>query len=195
MMEPYYSDSHATIYHGDNADIVVPHDVVLTDPPYGVSYRQPRVSKPEGMSVKGDDAWRFPRPAVPFVVWGANLSPDDYSDCGWLVWDKKRYGGDLYGDGELAATDRIKGIRVFPSRWDRQHGDGWTGSHPTEKPVHVVEWCLSFLPSGVVLDPFMGAGSTLIAAKNLGRESIGIEIEERYCEIAAERLSQEVLAL
>ena len=193
-MRPYYEDDAVTIYHGDAASLSVTHDCVLTDPPYGVEYRQPRKTKGR-MSIKGDDLWRFERPTVPFVVWGANNSPD-YPDCGRLVWDKERYGTDLYGDGEIAACSEIKGVRIFPSAWNRNHRVGWNGLHPTEKPVRLFQWCIGFLPSeGMILDPFMGSGTTLVAAKNLGRKAIGIEIEERYCEIAAQRCSQEVLGL
>ena len=192
-LKPYYERDGITIYHGDCREIL-PHlkaDCVVTDPPFGVEYRQPRVC-PGRMSVHGDDAWRFGRPEIPFVVWGAN-NAEGYSDCGWLVWDKERYGRDLFGDGELAACDQLKGVRVFSSRWDRQHGLGWTGLHPTEKPVSLIQWCLGFVPPGTILDPFMGSGTTLVAAKLERRKAIGIEIEERYCEIAAKRLSQGVL--
>ena len=65
-------------------------------------------------------------------------------------------------------------------------------SHPTQKPLPLMQWCVAFT-SGTVLDPFMGSGTTLRAAKDLGRKAIGVEIEERYCEIAAQRLSQQVL--
>lgn len=191
---PYYDRDGITIYHGDCREIL-PHlppvDLVLTDPPYGIEYRQPRVCKGR-MSVRGDGEWSFPRPSVPFVVWGAN-NAEGYSDCGWLVWDKMRYGTDLYGDGELAAASMLRGVRVFPSRWDRNHGDGWTGTHPTEKPVCLMEWCLSLMPAGIVLDPFCGTGATLLAARGAGWKAIGIEIEERYCEIAVKRLAQQLL--
>jgi DNA modification methylase len=68
--------------------------------------------------------------------------------------------------------------------------------HPTQKPVELMAWCIGFFPDAqTILDPFMGSGTTLRAAKDLGRRAIGIEIEERYCAIAVERLRQEVLPL
>jgi DNA modification methylase len=76
----------------------------------------------------------------------------------------------------------------------REKGDFF---HPTQKPIALMRWCLAFLPKKVeiILDPFMGSGSTLIAAKESGKQAIGIEIDERYCEIAAKRLAQNVLPL
>ena len=74
-------------------------------------------------------------------------------------------------------------------KWSSQKPHG----HPAEKPVHLMRWCVKHSPLGVVLDPFMGSGTTLVAAKLEGRKAVGIELEERYCEIAAKRLAQGVL--
>jgi site-specific DNA-methyltransferase (adenine-specific) len=65
--------------------------------------------------------------------------------------------------------------------------------HPTQKPLALMAWCIRFLPSGVVADPFAGSGTTLRAAKDEGRKAIGVELDERYCEIAAKRLAQDTL--
>ena len=79
--------------------------------------------------------------------------------------------------------------------WSGGYRDSERGTsfHPCQKPVALMRWCLSFC-DGTILDPFMGSGTTLRAAKDLGRQAIGIEIEEKYCEIAANRLRQKVLA-
>lgn len=97
---------------------------------------------------------------------------------------------------ELAWSNFVKGCRRFRFLWNgfMRAGDE-SLYHPTQKPVDLMTWCLSlpWTPEGKVLDPYMGSGPVLIAAKLAGRKAIGIEIEERYCEIAANRLAQGVL--
>jgi site-specific DNA-methyltransferase (adenine-specific) len=77
----------------------------------------------------------------------------------------------------------------------RENGAKTRSMHPNQKPIALMRWCIEKCPPGTVLDPYMGSGTTIRAAKDLGRKAIGIEIEERYCEIAAKRLAQGVLDL
>mgnify|MGYP003420423895 FL=1 len=221
MSEPYYSDDHVTIYHGDCRDIlplIGPVELVLTDPPYGINYVSNSGAGRGTAPITNDGArlsLRLYRSVLPLldadhVLWFTRWDawPDVWVDLGqWfpmrglLVWDKGSPGmGDLRHWGpsyELiasAGTGQIVGSRdgsvlryptVAPA--GRQH--------PTEKPVEMLSHLVAKLDASTVLDPFMGSGSTLRAAKDLGRKAIGIELEERYCEIAAKRCAQEVLAL
>jgi site-specific DNA-methyltransferase (adenine-specific) len=225
MPEPYYSDEWVTILHGDCRDLLpeLVADVVVTDPPYGIGFRSDprrhaapsssRPSRPSG-GIYGQD-WGFivgdeepfdPAPilalALPSLLWGAHCFASRLPDsAGWLVWDKKRGGTDGRGfissDVDLAWTNFLGHSLTYGYLWDGMRRDGEIGQHlhPTQKPLELMHWCVNLAPPGTVLDPFMGSGTTLRAAKDLGRKAIGIEIEERYCEIAARRMGQEVLAL
>jgi site-specific DNA-methyltransferase (adenine-specific) len=224
LPEPYYAHGGITIYRGDCRDIL-PHvtaDVVVTDPPYGINYnsdsrRFSRKSSPYWDCVDnskvnslgpvhGDDAPFDPSPFIsrPSILFGANHYADKLPPSGgWLVWDKRRGAEGMADSGwplseaELIWTNVRGSVRVFRYLWSGLLRDGDKGEyyHPTQKPVALMRWCLSFVPNGTILDPFMGSGTTLVAAKQLGRKAIGIEIEERYCEIAVKRLQQEVLPL
>lgn len=137
------------------------------------------------------------------VFWGANWYASRLPDRGgWWVWDKRNGKRDVsaadwpMSEAELAWTNLGKGVRVFRFTWfglirDGDHGEHY---HPTQKPTELMRWCIEQSKTdGLVLDPFMGSGTTLDAAKGLGRKAIGIEIHEPYCEIAAKRLAQEVI--
>ena len=114
------------------------------------------------------------------------------SKC-WLVWDKIN-GDNDFADCELAWTNLDKAVRLFRYRWAGMLKEKPEyRMHPTQKPVSLMRFCLLQAPEGVrsVLDPFMGSGTTLVAAKALGLAAVGCEREEKYCSDAVHRLQQE----
>lgn len=207
-MTPYFVDESVTIYLGDCRETLPtlgPVDLVLTDPPYGIGWK-PRVNHQDAPWIDSE------RPQVtPLLVgrwhciWGGNYFSDELPAVeSWLLWLKRPEGfeGDprSYATCEMAWTDYGGKPRVRTHVWDgvRREGDPASRDflHPAQKPVEIMRWCIELAPAAqTVLDPFMGSGTTLRAAKDLGRKAIGIEIEERYCEIAAKRMSQMVLPL
>ena len=203
-MTPYYQDDLVTIYHGDCREWMPEADLLLTDPPYGIGRDGQTATTGGHGGRKGYDhlGWDKQRPeratfdamraaTSEQVIWGGNYFADMLPPTGgWLVWDKGQRINQ--SDGELAWTSRQGALRIFIRNRVALMQDG--AVHPTQKPLSLMRWVLSMFP-GSVLDPFAGSGSTLVAAKDLGRRAIGIEIEERYCEIAAQRCSQEVLGL
>uniref|UniRef100_A0A6M3J989 Putative methyltransferase n=1 Tax=viral metagenome TaxID=1070528 RepID=A0A6M3J989_9ZZZZ len=190
--------------------------MVVTDPPYGINIGGAKaigganIVFPKEYGKHGWDKrpmsaehWNLIQRAAPlWIVWGGNHLADTMGkSAGVLVWDKKCQNGwnDTFSECEIAWTNCVSQTRAFRHLWvgalrgsERGHD---VRQHPTQKPVVLMRWCLGFAPNGVVLDPFMGSGTTLVAAKQLGRRAIGIEIEERYCEISARRLAQDVLPL
>lgn len=206
-MTPYYQDAQVALYHADSFEAVPALVVqaglpgsVLTDPSYGVDVH----TNNRGRFELGDRNWsvEVPDPAmlvalgVPTIIWGGNYFTLPVSGA-WLVWDKQN-DGMSYANCELAWTNLPQPVRIIRLRWAGAHAREKREErlHPTQKPVRLMSWCLSFLPEdGEVWDPFCGSGTTLVAAKAAGRRAVGIEIEERYCEIAADRLRQETLGL
>lgn len=208
-MKPYFEEDGCTIWHGDCREIL-PHlepvDLVLTDPPYGIDFDTDyrrfttgfNVERKAHAPVHGDSAPFDPRLLLQYgkkqVIWGANCFSDKLPRGSWLVWDKRFSNGTAFlADAEAAWLSTGHGIYL--------HSVTQQGcirpepiDHPTQKPESVMRWCIGRAnQDGLILDPFMGSGTTLRAAKDLGRRAIGIEIEEKYCEIAAKRLSQKVL--
>jgi DNA modification methylase len=210
-MKPYYEHAGITIYHGDCREILsaLAVDAILTDPPYGIAhptnYAERGRSKLARCSnyapVFEDDkpfdpAWLLAM-NKPTLLFGANYFADKLPpSSGWVVWDKLRPHELDQATAEVAWTNFVKGVRVFRYLWNGMLRDGDEKlEHPTMKPAALWTWILSlrWMPAGVICDPYMGSGTTLRAAKDYGRRAIGIEIEEKYCEIAALRLSQEVM--
>ncbi len=196
LPDPYYSDGSATIYVSPCED-VLPYlkpesvDLVLTDPPYPDYYTD--VYAQTGIGALRELHCRQ------LVFWSAKAGfPLDHTAV--HIWDKKTGCGSEYE--RIFERNGSKNYKVFRHYLINSTvaatltGDAFTG-HPSQKPIKLVaELVAKFCPfEGLVLDPFMGSGTTLLAAKNLGRKAIGIEIHEPYAEIAARRLAQEVLPL
>ena len=213
LPKPFYEDGSVTIYHGDCRELL-PHidaDVLVTDPPYGIRYSPSQNSaKAWGRKtfvgktvVVGDEKPFDPAPLLRFpslAIFGANHFADKLPpSSAWLVWDKRDgMTRNDFADCELVWTNLSSPARLIRHQWNgalRASERGIPRVHPTQKPEVVMRWIIEQMPVGTILDPFMGSGTTLRAAKDLGRKAVGIELEERYCEIAAERCSQEVLDL
>lgn len=216
--EPYYQDDLVTLYCGDALEVTewLAADVLVTDPPYGVAWKsgtmsnakQPivdKVNNDENASVrdKALKAWGG-KPALVFGSWRVP-KPDNVSHR--LIWHKKSnipgmratpwYSADeeIYVIGKTFTGKPEQNVLVTNDRRDGAYGEVARLGHPTPKPVGLLERLVAKCPEGVIADPFVGAGSTLLAAKNLGRRAIGVELEEKYCETAAKRLSQGVFDL
>lgn len=196
-----------TIYHGDARELLplMPQvDLVLTDPPYGIDAARHRKSQAWGWRDYGspdERAWDLqaaPQELIEqciaagrsAVVWGGNyfsLPPS----MGWFIWDKGQRDFSL-ADCEMAWTSENRAARIYFLARSQALQEG--REHPTQKPIALMRWCLEKFPDAqTILDPFAGSGTTGRAAKDLGRKAILIEIEERYCAIAAERMRQLVL--
>lgn len=212
-MSIYYQDEFVTLYHGDCLEETawVDADVLVTDPPYGISYKSgmDRGSRTNWHEViNGDDSpqlrdavieqWGQERAAIVFGTWRVQR-PEQTRQL--VIWDKSPCGfmGDLtipfgptHEDIYLLGKKGWTGTRE-PSVIKAQmlmSGDKNRPNHPTPKPIGLMERLIE-KTVGAVADPFSGSGSTLIAARNLGRNAIGVELEEKYCEIIAKRLSQQ----
>ena len=208
-MQPYYSDDHVTLYHARWEDVppdLLRADVLVTDPPYGVALDTKARWNwlPDFDPIEGDDQPFDPAPllalGLPTVLFGANHFASRLPDArGWLCWDKAtRDGLDLkQAEVEFGWTNFLARPAMLRHMWSGAFRDSERSEryHPSQKPVALLRWVLERCPEGSVLDPYSGSGPTLVAAKSLNRKAIGVECVERYCEVAARRLSQEVLGL
>lgn len=221
-MSLYYQDEHVTLYHGDcltehrewlNADVLV------TDPPYGSETKNGygrrgssiRRAMPadgyDGRTIANDSDTAARDAALaafdgPTICFGTPRMEDPPG--GWdhrLVWDKREPGLNggpwrythesifVRGEGWVRVNASSFSILAFPSgngSWEKKR-------HVHAKPVLLMEKLVQAAPEGVISDPFAGSGSTLVAARNLGRKVIGVELDEKHCETAALRLDQQVI--
>lgn len=207
----------ATLYLGDCRQISLPLAASLvTDPPYGISFdwtkdrtnwnsgklkSPPRAKNgcPRRKNIEGDHAPFNVGPWLLFkeaIIWGANNFAGLPAATRWLVWDKRGHTApDDFGDAELAWTNIPGPVRVHRQVWRELVREGEENVangpkvHPTQKPVALMMWCVG-MTTGVVLDPYMGSGSTGVAAVRSGRSFTGIEIDAEYFDIACRRIEE-----
>jgi len=185
-MRPYYQQDGITIYHGDCREILasVSGDVLITDPPYPkLDYGWPFIS-PETLGLTGRQFW----------FW-MNLEPFPLTPTALHIWAKSNvYIGDaeqyevIYEVAGRRVSSVIREPAINSQVAAAMSGDVWHG-HPCQKPQRLMRTLIR-KTDGIVLDPFMGSGTTLVAAKRAGRRAVGIEVDERYCAMAVQRLAQ-----
>ena len=211
-MTPYYVDESVTLYHGDCREVTewLSADVLVTDPPYGYSHRSsggPRGSASWRNSEIANDEDTTARDTVlalwgdrPALVFGSWKRPRPALARALLIWDKGGHAG--MGDLSIPWKPNHEEVYVLGSGFQGRRSSGVLSGfhvvanetagrvHPHEKPTRLLHELIGKCPPGVIADPFAGSGATLLAARNLDRRAIGVEIEERYCEAIANRLAQ-----
>lgn len=223
-MKPYFERDGIVIYHADCRDVLPTLeadsvDLALSDPPYGISLDTANHQRKRGAlalandyaPVHGDSEpydpsllLRFPR----LILFGGNHFASRLPESpSWLVWDKvanlrsdRALGFNDNADAELIWTNIGGPVRVLRHQWIglmKGTERGESRVHPTQKPVALIRWLIDYYsqPGDLILDPYIGSGTTAVAARDTGRRCIGIEISEAYCEIAARRLDQMVLPM
>ena len=203
MVEPVIIGP-ATLYRADCLEILsqLPKiDACITDPPYGIGSIMKGGTWGAHENYATMDRWDSapPQTAVEMaigkanvsIVWGGNYFNLPPSRC-WLVWDKLGSAPKM-ADVEIAWTSLNRVARKFSHHLENGFLRAGNGRHPTQKPVALMRWCLGFVPDAqTILDPFMGSGTTGVACVELGRKFIGIEIDEKYFDIACRRIEQAV---
>lgn len=209
-----YDDGHIRLYVGrwqDNPEWLEA-DVLVTDPPYGMAYSSASSKRGPTPPVRGDtdtserdrmlSAWGTGKPALVFGTWRVPR-PVDCRQL--LIWDKGASPGmgdlslpwgpsheDIYvlgGRGEEHWTGPRTGS-VLLSRTKQGNAERGSLLHPTQKPVYIMQSLISRTTGQVIADPFAGSGTTLVAAKLMGRDAIGVEMDARYADMAADRLGR-----
>jgi hypothetical protein len=221
MTAPYYDDGKVTLYLGDCREITewLAAAILCMDPPYGIGWKRGSVKGDNphaGIANDEDTSVRDAALALwgdrPALVFGSFYAPQPADVRHVAVYRKPPDSGligsttglrrdvepiFLVGNWPKVAAKRSSLIAtavgsLIGQTAARYRNDRGTG-HPHTKPLDVMEQLIDACPPGVIADPFAGSGSTLVAARNLGRRAIGVELEERYCEVVARRLAQDCL--
>jgi hypothetical protein len=225
MTAPYYEDDRVTLYVGDCSEVTdwLSADVLVTDPPYGIRWAKPALAaRPgggasrahEGILNDGDISARDIALSMwghkPGIVFGSLKMPAPAELRQVLVWQKPSDAGffgsttafrqDIEGVFLVGAWPKVAPragsvVKTAAPKIGGASGPSGKVGHPHAKLLDVMEALIDACPPGMIADPFAGSGSTLVAARNLGRRAIGVEIDERYCEVAARRLAQDVLEI
>jgi DNA modification methylase len=191
------SDAVAKLMNGQKADICI------SDPPYGISVvnSNSRMQQLGWEQYENDsdintavDAFNLAYSICDkLVFWGANHYANKLPNAGgWLIWDKQD-GKDTttYSMGELAWTNILNNVQIFKHIWDGFRKDSEKGQsrlHPSQKPIKLHEWVLEKIDADLVLDLFLGSGSTMVAAHQLKRKCYGMELEPKYCQVIIDRM-------
>lgn len=216
-MKPYFQNDLVTLYHGDCLEVTewLKADVLVTDPPYGIDIEQRfgswygRDERQRQKSVIANDkttkvrdqvialwenrpaiifgSWKMPRPPATQhrLIWHKQGQAPGPTNAPFMSQDEEIY---ILGKGFISTSPPMRS--VLTTKENRSTAVSQIG-HPTPKPIGLMETLIQRCPEGLIADPFAGSGATLIAARNLGRKVIGVELEEKYCELIANRLSQE----
>lgn len=205
-MQPYYQDDLVTLFHGDCLEVQdwLQADVLITDPPYGMNAPLTRsaidipIANDHNTDVRDKvlEIWGTNKSAIIFGHW---RKPRPNNITHMAIWDKMNQAlghaaspfatshEEIYLTGKKPSW--VGGREQTVLKFRVPLGD-MRPDHPTPKPVGLMEFLIG-RTNGLIADPFAGSGATLIAARNLGRKVIGVELEEKYCELIANRLSQQ----
>ena len=216
-MKPYFENELVSLYHGDCLEITewLHADVLVTDPPYGtknesrkgsylgagsqirrfnpIANDQNAEARDSVLYLWGEKpaivfgTWRIPRPqnTQHRLIWHKKGQAPGPTNSSFMLQDEEIY---VLGKGFISTSPPMRS--VVTTSEPRSIEVAKIG-HPTPKPIGLMETLIARCPDGIIADPFAGSGATLVAARNLGRKVIGVELEEKYCELIANRLSQE----
>lgn len=196
----------ATLFHCDCLDLLSELSrgaAVIADPPYGIDFKhggggRGRHRRRNDAAIAGDHQPFDPTPWLTFsevILWGANHFAMRLPHGRWLAWNKL---GDMkpwddFSDVEFAWQNKRAAERIFSLRWKgliRGEENGEVRHHPSQKPVGLMRWCIEATSSSLVIDPYMGSGTTGIACHLLGRRFIGIELDAKHFDTACRRIEE-----